>query len=92
MALTRRDFIRGVAFAALMRSTKASAAPVAASPALEMVPWTHGVSLLGNLKYPSKFAHFDYVNADAPKGGRPTNSQNDIEVSFLLRRGVAGII
>jgi len=31
--------------------------------------WQHGVSLFGDLKYPAGFSHFDYVNADAPKGG-----------------------
>jgi microcin C transport system substrate-binding protein len=31
--------------------------------------WQHGVSLFGDLKYPTGFRHFDYVNADAPKGG-----------------------
>ena len=31
--------------------------------------WRHGVSLLGDLKYPSGFKQFDYVNASAPKGG-----------------------
>jgi microcin C transport system substrate-binding protein len=31
--------------------------------------WRHGVSLFGDLKYPAGFTHFDYVNADAPKGG-----------------------
>ena len=31
--------------------------------------WRHGVSLFGDLKYPAGFRHFDYVNADAPKGG-----------------------
>ena len=31
--------------------------------------WRHGVSLFGDLKYPIGFRHFDYVNADAPKGG-----------------------
>ncbi len=29
----------------------------------------HGTSLLGTLKYPPDFKHFDYVNPDAPKGG-----------------------
>jgi microcin C transport system substrate-binding protein len=29
----------------------------------------HGYSLWGELKYPPSFAHFDYVNAQAPKGG-----------------------
>ncbi len=30
---------------------------------------SHGYSFFGNLKYPSDFEHFDYVNPDAPKGG-----------------------
>ena len=29
----------------------------------------HGYALWGELKYPSGFAHFDYVNPAAPKGG-----------------------
>jgi len=29
----------------------------------------HGYALWGDLKYPAGFSHFDYVNADAPKGG-----------------------
>ena len=31
--------------------------------------WRHGLSLFGDLKYPAGFKQFDYVNADAPKGG-----------------------
>jgi len=31
--------------------------------------WRHGLSLFGDLKYPANFARFDYVNANAPKGG-----------------------
>ncbi len=31
--------------------------------------WRHGVSLFGDLKYPPGFKQFDYVKADAPKGG-----------------------
>jgi microcin C transport system substrate-binding protein len=31
--------------------------------------WRHGLSLFGEPKYPAGFAHFDYVNAAAPKGG-----------------------
>jgi microcin C transport system substrate-binding protein len=30
----------------------------------------HGMSIFGDLKYPPDFRHFDYVNPDAPKGGR----------------------
>ena len=31
--------------------------------------WRHGVSSFGDLKYQVGFRHFEYVNADAPKGG-----------------------
>lgn len=30
----------------------------------------HGLSIFGELKYPSDFKHYDYVNPDAPKGGK----------------------
>lgn len=30
----------------------------------------HGLSVFGDLKYPPGFTHFDYVNPDAPKGGK----------------------
>lgn len=30
----------------------------------------HGLSIFGALKYPADFKHFDYVDPDAPKGGR----------------------
>ncbi len=30
---------------------------------------SHGISTFGDLKYPPDFAHFDYVNPDAPQGG-----------------------
>ena len=30
----------------------------------------HGLSIFGELKYPPGFTYFDYVNPDAPKGGR----------------------
>jgi len=33
------------------------------------LPWRHGLSLFGDLKYPADFKRFDYVNPDAPKGG-----------------------
>ena len=32
----------------------------------------HGVSIDGNLKYPSGFTHFDYISPDAVKGGALT--------------------
>ncbi len=30
----------------------------------------HGLSVFGDLKYPADFKHFEYVNPDAPKGGK----------------------
>src|SRR6056297_969513 len=33
------------------------------------VKTAHGVSTFGDLKYEAGFAHFDYVNPQAPKGG-----------------------
>ncbi len=32
--------------------------------------WHHGLSLFGDLKYGPDFKHFDYVDPNAPKGGR----------------------
>ena len=32
----------------------------------------HGISLFGDVKYGPDFTNFDYVNPDAPKGGRAT--------------------
>lgn len=46
------------------------AAALAALPAkAEGVIKSHGYSYFGDLKYPADYAHFDYVNPDAPKGG-----------------------
>ena len=51
----------------------------------------HGLSAFGDLKYPAGFQHFDYVNPDAPKGGRlatmPTSSVNTFNHfnGFILR-------
>jgi microcin C transport system substrate-binding protein len=49
---------------ALAQGTSAPAPEGAAQPG-----WRHGLSLMGELKYPAGFSHFDYVNPDAPKGG-----------------------
>lgn len=47
------------------------AAWMLAAPALANDPAPrHGLSVFGDLKYGPDFAHFDYVNPDAPKGGR----------------------
>ena len=36
----------------------------------EDLHWQHGLSLFGEFKYPPGFEHFEYVNPDAPKGGK----------------------
>ncbi len=42
---------------------------VAAQAQDEKMIRSHGYSFYGDLKYPADYAHFDYVNPDAPKGG-----------------------
>ena len=34
------------------------------------IVYAHGYAFLAEPKYPADFEHFDYVNPDAPKGGR----------------------
>ena len=55
---------------------------------------THGLSLIGEPKYPAGFTHFDYVNPEAPKGGRlrqAVRGSFDTLNPFIVR-GVAGAI
>ena len=60
------------------RAALAGAGALAAATPLARVPWAwaagqtglHGLSVFGELKYPADFKRFDYVAADAPKGGR----------------------
>ena len=63
MALSRRTLmLNGVA---LLGAPALSALPAFA----QEKTWKHGLSLFGNVKYPEGFRSFDYVNAQAPKGG-----------------------
>jgi microcin C transport system substrate-binding protein len=52
-----------------------TAAPLAAEP-------RHGLSIFGDLKYPADFTHFDYVNPDAPKGGKASQIGSGGLVTF----------
>jgi microcin C transport system substrate-binding protein len=68
---------RGTREVSDMRAPAALAALIAgivAANAMAVSPATaaprHGISIFGDLKYPADFKHFDYVNPDAPKGGR----------------------
>jgi microcin C transport system substrate-binding protein len=44
-------------------------APAHAQTSTSEPAWRHALSLFGDAKYPAGFKRFDYVNADAPKGG-----------------------
>ena len=67
MRLNRRRFVQVSAFAAA-----SSIAPLFGDAAADdAAPDTaHGLSLFGDLKYGPDFIHFDYVEPNAPKGGR----------------------
>ncbi len=62
MALFSRRHALGLGIGAL---SAVRFRPAAAEDGAEM----HGMSVFGDLKYPSDFHHFDYVNVAAPKGG-----------------------
>jgi peptide/nickel transport system substrate-binding protein/microcin C transport system substrate-binding protein len=71
----RRMAAAGVAMAALLApapgllaATSGQAAPAKVAP-VETGKWVHALSAYQPPKYPKGFAHFDYVNPDAPKGG-----------------------
>jgi len=42
--------------------------PLAAEPV--KLDYKHGISLIHEQKYPADFTHFDYLNPNAPKGGK----------------------
>lgn len=63
------------------------AAPTAASATAPSVlvgagQWVHALSAFSPPKYPPGFAHFDYVNPDAPKGGKLNLANPDRRSSF----------
>lgn len=68
MILSRRDILRATVFSAFtpLLAVERQSTQATASQAL---PWKHGVCLLGDLKYPPSFRQFDYVNANAKRGG-----------------------
>jgi microcin C transport system substrate-binding protein len=78
--LSRRDFLAlgGATVATPLLPGSAFAASPAGTP-------LHGLSAFGDLKYPAGFAHFDYVNPEAPKGGR----MNFSPPSWLFNQNVS---
>lgn len=67
LSLRTCAFARTVSSARLVFAALGLAAVLAVPAGAEP---RHGLSVFGELKYPADFAHFDYVNPDAPKGGR----------------------
>jgi microcin C transport system substrate-binding protein len=67
MRFSRRAFVGGALTLPLTSLKLQPLGPLTAEAAEPV--WRHGVSLFGDVKYPPKFAHFDYVNPRAPKGG-----------------------
>ncbi|SUZ31347.1 Periplasmic oligopeptide-binding protein [Roseibaca ekhonensis] len=68
------------------------AAPIAAQET-EIIR-AHGYSFYGDLSYPADFAHFNYVNPDAPKGGTIALSAQGTFDSMnpFTRKGRAGAL
>ena len=68
-AALRQGADGGLSRLALFVLTAALALLITAWAARAGTTVSHGYSFLGDLKYPADFAHLDYVNPDAPKGG-----------------------
>ncbi|WP_254453089.1 extracellular solute-binding protein [Ruegeria atlantica] len=90
-ALARtRDF--GRIFHILALGALLCAAAASQLFAEEKIIKSHGFSEFGDLKYPEGFAHFDYVNPDAPRGGELSYAAQGTFDSFnpYTRQGRAG--
>ncbi len=64
MSLNRRTLMK---LASLVPAAKIVGVSVARA---EDMTFVHAFSNFGDIKYPADFKHFDYVNPDAPKGGK----------------------
>ncbi len=67
--INRRSLLTSALLVPAVRWLPLSAWTSRAEAAATSPAWRHGVSHFGDLKYPSGFKQFDYVNASAPKGG-----------------------
>ncbi|HTC54018.1 MAG TPA: extracellular solute-binding protein [Steroidobacteraceae bacterium] len=54
----------------------------AAQAAQVLGAWTYAFAEYGDIKYPENFAHYDFVNPNAPKGGTLRLSNPDRRTSF----------
>ncbi len=78
--------IRGNAIAAI--ALIIAAVPLSGSLAADD-SWQFSTALVGEPKYPADFPHFDYVNADAPKGGivRLSDTGTFDTLNFVIPKG-----
>jgi microcin C transport system substrate-binding protein len=67
--VNRRSLLTSAALALAARRLPLPAWTTSAAAQTASPVWRHGASPFGDLKYPTGFARFDYVNAKAPKGG-----------------------
>src|ERR1700722_18598574 len=67
-SLTRRAALRSALALAGLRASGTALAQDAA-PEAALGQWSYALAIMGDLKYPKDFKHFDYVNPNAPKGG-----------------------
>jgi microcin C transport system substrate-binding protein len=91
MILTRRTLIKLAALTGLPVSSIVAASVVRAEDKV----FKHGSALLGDLKYPPDFRHYDYVNPNAPKGGRlrlAATGSFDSFNPFIIKGEVEGSI
>src|SRR5262249_22753279 len=63
--MSRRDLLRISAGAVAISGMPELVSSAGAADEAEV----HGISVFGDLKYSPEFAHFDYVDPNAPKGG-----------------------
>lgn len=85
---------RSAKFVGLILAAAASSSFFAPASAEETAPeWRIGISTVGDLKYRPGFAHFDYVNPKAPKGGTLRLSHAGTFDTFnpLLAKGEAAV-
>ncbi|MEG9883275.1 MAG: extracellular solute-binding protein [Hyphomicrobiales bacterium] len=70
LILRRREALIGIGAGAALPFLPVRGLLTTKARALQTGRWLHGLSLFGDVKYRRDFKHFDYVNPDAPKGGR----------------------
>ena len=86
-------FARRAVLAALLAASAAGAAAAPSAPAAATsaaaagasaaeAGWVHAYAAFGTPRYPRDFAHFEYLNPDAPKGGTLYLRNPDRRTSF----------